>query len=89
MNKLVVSCEKATYLVSKSRDQELTCKEKMDMHMHLAGCKFCRRYKKDIDILSNNLQDFRKNIEKDSSFIELTPEQKKRIKEKMNSSEKD
>ena len=89
MSKLMISCEKASFLASKSQDVRLSLKERIDMQMHMAGCKFCRFYKKDLDILSNNIQYFKSIIEQDPQLLKLTEEQKERIKEKLNGSEKD
>jgi hypothetical protein len=83
MNKLMISCDKASYLISKSQDEKLSCKEKLDMHMHLAGCKFCRFYKKDIDIMSRNLREFKQKIDEEPYQLKLSTEEKERIKAKL------
>lgn len=82
MNRLMISCEKAAYLISKSQDEKLTCKEKTDMHLHLLGCKFCRRYKKDMDLLSTYLKKYQVP-EKDTPFVSLSDKQKQRILNKL------
>lgn len=79
MTRLMISCEKAAFLISKSQDEKLSCKEKTDMHLHLMGCKFCRRYKKDIDLLSEYLKKYRRESEKDVPIVSLTDAQKQRI----------
>ncbi len=83
MNLLMISCEKASMLISKSQDQDLTFQEKVNLQMHLAGCKFCRRYKKDIQILTDNLKNYRQITEEQKQQLQLTPEQKEKIKEKL------
>jgi predicted anti-sigma-YlaC factor YlaD len=83
MKKLMISCEKASMLISKSQDQDLTFQEKVNLQMHLAGCKFCRRYKKDVDFLTEKLTSYRQITEEQKKQLRLTPEQKERIKEKL------
>ena len=88
MNRLMISCEKAAYLISKSQDGKLTCKEKTNMHLHLMGCKFCRRYKKDIDLLTTYLKKYR-TAEQDPPLISLSDKQKQRILNKLSGGEEE
>jgi hypothetical protein len=85
MKKMMVSCEKASFLASKSQDEKLSCKENLNMHLHLAGCHICRRYKKDIDLMSRKIREYRSITENESYQLKLTEEQKKRIREKIHS----
>jgi hypothetical protein len=55
------------------------------MHLHLAGCHICRRYKKDIDLMSRKIREYRSITENESYQLKLTEEQKKRIREKIHS----
>ena len=78
MDRMMISCEKATFLISKSEEEKLSCKEKYQLRVHLMGCKFCRRYKKEIQYLSNALDKF-----KDPTILtnKLSPGKKKGIQE--------
>ena len=75
----MISCEKAAFYISKTQDDRLTCKEKTDMHLHLVGCKFCRRYKKDVDLLSYYIEKFRTDSEQQIPIKKLSDIQKKRM----------
>ena len=75
----MISCEKAAFYISKSQDDRLTCKEKTDMHLHLMGCKFCRRYKKDVDLLSVYIEKIRNDPDQYVPMNKLSEEQKKRM----------
>jgi len=76
---LMISCEKASFLVSKSQDEKLTCKESLDMHMHLAGCKFCRRYKKHIDFMTDRINNYEAYTVEEQQIMHLTDQQKANI----------
>ena len=89
MSRLMISCEKAAFFISKSQDERLTCKEKTDMHLHLMGCKFCRRYKKDIDLLSEYLKKYRRESEKEVPIVSLSDAQKQRILNKISNNNDD
>lgn len=49
--------------------------------MHLMGCKFCRRYKKEIRYMSKALDKFRKATFTDQK---LSSDKKKKIQETIN-----
>ena len=88
MKKLMISCEKASFLASKSQDKRLTVKEKASLKMHLTGCSVCRNYKKDLDILTEYLRNYKYYAEDERYQIRLSPEQRKRIKDLMKNREK-
>ena len=81
MDRMMISCDKATYLISKGEEEKLSCTEKFHLQAHLMGCKFCRRYKKEIKYMSQAIDKF-----KDSTIIssKLSMDKKKDIQENLN-----
>ena len=52
MQKLLFSCEKATFLIEKKASaQSISIVENMRLKGHLAMCKFCRAYNKKVSII--------------------------------------
>ena len=62
MNLIVLSCQKATFLIEKSHDKPLSFFDKMQLSMHLKICDKCAGYQKQsllIDsVLKNNANNF-------------------------------
>jgi|GEM_PF-555317 len=81
MMRMMITCEKASYLISKSQDEKLTFPEHFQLRMHLLGCRFCRAYEKDIGILSDNIQDWKHYIEDEGHPIHMPGEEKQKIRE--------
>jgi hypothetical protein len=42
LTKIAYNCKKATYLIEKQRIGEITLREKLELKIHLAGCRVCR-----------------------------------------------
>lgn len=55
MNILMLSCKKASALIDKKLEVELSTKEKIMLSMHTAMCDGCNAYKKQSVILDNLL----------------------------------
>ena len=55
MQYMMLSCDNATFLMTKKDYQKLKCKENLQLRMHLMGCKFCRAFNKQNAILSEHL----------------------------------
>ena len=82
MMKMMISCEKATYLVDKKQYTHLHLKEKLDLEFHLMTCKFCKLYQVESLLINKELT---KVFKLDGKEATLTEEQKARIQEKINS----
>jgi len=81
MMRMMITCEKAAYLISKKQDKKLSMREHVNLHMHLLGCRFCRAYEKDIGILSSSIRQYREAPETES--LELSHSKKQQIKDQM------
>jgi len=44
MNRTMLSCDEATFFITKAEYQKLSFLESLKLKMHLMGCKFCRRF---------------------------------------------
>ncbi len=64
MNWLMLSCEKATFYVVKSRFKPLTAKEKAQLKMHLAACKDCSTFEKQSKMIDEQLDKLEKELPK-------------------------
>jgi len=85
MMKTMISCDVATYLISKSRETNLNFKEKMDLKIHLLTCKACRLFGKQIDEMENKIK-FSINYFETNQNIHLHQEKKESIKKEIKNS---
>ncbi len=83
MDKIMLNCDKATLLITKSEFTKLSCVERLQLKMHLAGCKFCRRFKQQSEFISYAIRQSEQFPSKENLKLRLTDEQKQAIKEKM------
>ncbi|VAW30288.1 hypothetical protein MNBD_BACTEROID07-1583 [hydrothermal vent metagenome] len=83
IDKIMLSCDTATLLITKGEFTRLSCVERMQLRMHLAGCKFCRRFKEQSEFISNTIRQADRIPEKENLHLYLTEEQKRHIKRKM------
>ena len=56
MNKLFLSCLKATELLEKKLHFSLSIQERYQLRVHKAMCDACRRYEKQTVFIENNLK---------------------------------
>ncbi len=80
MDKIMLSCDTATLLITKGEFTRLKCVEQLQLKMHLAGCKFCRRFKEQSEFISYALRQADRIPEKESLRLHLTETQKQRMK---------
>ncbi len=74
----MLNCEKATFLITKSEFEKLSCVDSVRLKIHLMGCKFCNNFKKQSEIISYAL----KKVDeiKPEGELSLSEDQKERIK---------
>ena len=80
MLKMMISCERATFLIDKGQHTKLSLKEKFDLKFHLFTCKYCRLYEVESQQINDSLV---KILKFNKEEIKLSDEQKKKIIEKM------
>ena len=83
MNKILLSCDTATLLITKGEFTRLSFAGRLRLKIHLAGCKFCRRFKDQSEFISYAIRQADRIPEKENLRLHLTGEQKKRMKEKI------
>lgn len=85
MDKIMLDCEEATYLISKSDMENIGCVKKVQLKMHLMGCSLCRRFKVQSDIIDKSLKTL-ENIHMEnggSANLNKLPKENKEKLEKM------
>lgn len=80
----MISCRKATQLLSKEMDEPLSRWEKLSLKVHLLVCWCCNRFKQQIQIISKQLQEMARESLAFEHFAEidlpgLSAEAKERI----------
>ena len=56
MHRIMLSCDNATFFMTKKDYQKLSCKENVQLKMHLMGCKFCRTFNDQNVIISDKIK---------------------------------
>ncbi len=56
MQKLMLSCERATFLITKEMHGTITFNEKVQMRFHLMACKYCTLFKKQSRFVNDNVE---------------------------------
>jgi len=56
MDKIMLNCEEATYLITKSEIEDIGCTKRIQLKMHLMGCSFCRRFKIQSEFIDHSLK---------------------------------
>ena len=51
MSRLFISCDEAARRVSRAQDVPLTVSERLGLLLHLAACRWCRRYREQVRFL--------------------------------------
>jgi len=63
MSKRMLSCDEASFLMSKKYEEKITFKERFRLKMHLLSCYLCRRYEKQLAQLNSVVVDFRNDCQ--------------------------
>ncbi len=50
----MISCKKATYLISKKEEQKISFVEKLQLKLHLLACIFCRLFEQQSKVIGAN-----------------------------------
>ena len=78
--RIAYNCRKATLLIEKKQEIELTAREKMELQLHLAGCYICRVYEQQ-SVLINLMM--RQILKPQQDEVKLDNTFKERLKEKI------
>jgi len=77
-NNIMLNCDSPTLLITKHEFVKLNCSEKIRLNMHLATCKFCRRFQEQSELISNNIQNI-SNPENNQFAHTLSEDQKQNL----------
>lgn len=83
MDAIMLSCEEATYLITKSEMTNVGCIKRMQLKMHLAGCELCRRFKIQSDFIDQNLDNIESLKLNNQNPKKELPEEKKEELQKL------
>jgi len=56
----MLTCREATQLLSERQDRKLLLREQRNLQFHLLACRVCRRYGKQIKMLSQLSKEFKR-----------------------------
>lgn len=63
----MLSCKEATHLLSDDQDRKLTLAERISLEMHLAMCKGCANFRKQMDFLRTACRRYAGRVERDAA----------------------
>jgi hypothetical protein len=75
----MITCEEATRLMSESLDRKLPVGKRIGLRMHLLMCRLCPRFWRQLFLLKNASDVYKKEMEEDTS-ISLSAETREKIK---------
>ena len=56
MRRMMLNCEEASFISTKKIIQGVSIKDNMNLHVHLAACKHCRKYYTQTKIITRALR---------------------------------
>jgi len=81
----MISCQRATELICRRSDEQLSAREHVELRLHLFLCDFCDKFQKQIAVIRAALrykEEGSSDVPTDSAF-RLSVEAKGRLKEKL------
>lgn len=80
MHWMMLSCDTATFYISKRDYQKLSCKENLQLKMHLMGCKLCRAFNEQNAIITKKLN----MLKEEPPLAELSESKRLEIQQTLN-----
>ena len=84
LSRYMMSCDEASFLISRSQEERLTLKNRVRLKMHTLTCHLCRKYEQQIRQLSRMMKQYRHTCEHDSCMHRLPGDRKKQINQDVN-----
>lgn len=78
MDRIMLNCDQATLLATKDSVDKIGCVKRVQLQMHLMGCKFCRTFVKQSEQISEQLNK-EKQIDPNEYKLHLTVVQKEML----------
>ena len=79
MDKLTPSCDIITHKISKSMDHNISMRERLQIKLHILGCKLCKRYQKQLTTLNDAFENYAQDETTDQKDT-LSDEARQKIK---------
>lgn len=80
MNMVMLDCDQATMVSTHLDLENVSFIKKLQLKMHLIGCKYCREYARQSKLLIDELDQL-KEIDQNNLHIHLTEKQKETLEE--------
>lgn len=84
MNKVMLSCDDATLLITRSDYEALSSIKQFKLKMHLAACSMCRNYKHQSSIITSQINILKKGMDKTKVRVVLNEDLRTQIQCKIN-----
>lgn len=84
MSKRMLSCDEASFLMSKKYDTKISFRERFRLRMHLFSCYLCRRYEKQLTQLNRVVDDFKNSCDHSACQHSMPNEAKGKTMELVN-----
>jgi hypothetical protein len=84
MNKLMLSCDEATMLITRSDFEKLSSIKQFKLKMHLASCSMCRNFKQQSSIITSQLNVLKKELDTNKMRVVLSDDSKNNLQELIN-----
>ncbi len=82
MNRAMPTCEDISHLVSAGMDEELAFGDRMKIRVHLAMCRWCRRFETQLRLLRQVAHDVANDSDRPTA-VALSPAAKSRLQSAM------
>ncbi|MBX7142917.1 MAG: zf-HC2 domain-containing protein [Oligoflexia bacterium] len=77
----MISCQRATELISKRMEEPLSLKEELSLKLHLFICEFCEKFAQQVHLVRSAIKNG--STEPDDSDTHASAEAKERLKDKL------
>lgn len=82
----MITCKRATELISKAEEEPLTKTEELSLRLHLFLCEFCEQFRKQLQVLRHGLkrlEEEKDHLEESVSEIPIPKGAKERLRKKL------
>ena len=76
-------CSEVTKLISKSMDQDLPFMQKVGVRIHLAMCRYCSRYKRQLELMRKFIKEAIDAEIVPAPPLTLSPQARERMKQRL------
>ncbi len=85
LRRMMLSCEEATFISTKKIVQGVSINDRMNLQMHLAACKHCRKYYTQTRIITKALRHHARMSGPISNSNRISPAEKSRLQKLISS----